>query len=153
VTGLSWGSAVVIGHGRTFDWVDVERDQAFIADVLLPACADFWARLRDGRPINPDALDVTKAALARIYPEERDEVVSLGGDWIEKDIERQEIAAQLRALEERKKLIDNELRAAIGSAAAAALPNGVSYTYRTTRRKGYVVEPTAFRHLRRKEAK
>jgi hypothetical protein len=47
--------------------------------------------------------------------------------------------------------LENKFRAAIGDATFGVLPNGVTFSLKTTKKKGYtvVIEPTEYRVLRK----
>lgn len=148
VTGKPWGSLAVLIGGNTFRWMDVERDEAFIA-LLIEEEAKFWRRVQLLDPPQPDGSWATKKALDAMFPEDDGSFASLGGEFIDADLELLTIKEDLKQLGLRKDAIENQIKAALGAAAVGVLPNGVKYTYKTQRRAGYVVEPTSFRALRR----
>jgi putative phage-type endonuclease len=153
VTGWAWASVAVLIAGRTFRWYDVPRHEAFIAK-LLEAELEFFAHLRTKTLPRVDGTPGTKAALRALYPRETPGlVVNLPGDAIEWDTQRLRAIAEAKICEEVKDEAENKLRAALGEAEVGVLPNGVTYTYKASERKGYVVQPTVVRTLRRKEAR
>jgi putative phage-type endonuclease len=153
VTGWAWASVAVLLGGRTFRWYDVPRHDAFIAK-LCEAELEFFAHLRTRTMPRVDGSAGTKAALRALYPKEISGlVVNLPGEAAEWDAQRLEAIAALKVAEAAKDEAENKLRAALGEAELGVLPNGVTYSYKASERKGYVVQPTVVRTLRRKEAK
>jgi len=153
VTGWAWASVAVLLGGRTFRWYDVPRHDAFIAK-LCEAELEFFAHLRTRTMPRVDGTPGTKAALRALYPKEISGlVVNLSGEAAEWDTQRLEALAALKVAEAAKEEAENKLRAALGEAEIGVLPNGVTYSYKASERKGYVVEPRVVRTLRRKEAK
>ena len=47
----------------------------------------------------------------------------------------------------------NQLRALLGDAERGVLPGGIAWTFKTVARKGYEVQPTSYRDLRRHQGK
>lgn len=131
VTGLAWGSYAQLCTGCAFFWIDVPRDDQFILETLVPACRAMWERVEARGPTpSPDASQATLDALNRIYPKDDGETIELGGDFLDVDMERQRIAAELADLEQRKLGIDNAIRAKLGDATTGVLPNGRKYTWK-----------------------
>ena len=92
--------------------------------------------------------------LRALYPQETPGlVVNLPGEATEWDTQRLRALAELKTWEASKDEAENKIRAALGEAEVGVLPNGVQFTYKASERKGYVVQPTIVRTLRRKEAK
>lgn len=132
VTGYRWGSFAVLVMGSEFFWCDVERDDAFIEETLVPACSAFWERVgNEGPTPSADPSDATLAALKRIYPEDDGGTVYLPVDYCELDLERQQIALELKGLKERQQGIDNRVKAELGDAAVGLLANGRKFTWKT----------------------
>lgn len=150
VTGRAWGSVAVLLFGSRFLWCDVERDDAFIRDVLVPAGEEFWKRVQERRPVPPDGSESAKRALRELYPEHTPgKIVNLGGDLIEFDQEREQLRVDVKLAQERIDEIDQALRMAIGDAEAGTLANGVTYTHKLQKRAEYTVKAAEFRVLRR----
>ncbi len=153
VTGRTWGSVVVLLNGCKLLWADVERDNAFIADVLIPAEADFWQRVQDREPVDPDGSASAREALRALYPNAvPGKFVDLPGDLMEVDKLLWELKAERKEAEQRIEKAEQQIKAAIGDADAGLFSNGISYTFRLQKRKGFTVEPTEFRVLRRSAA-
>jgi putative phage-type endonuclease len=153
VTGWAWASVAVLIAGRTFRWYDVPRHEPFITK-LIEAELVFLAHLRTKTLPRIDGTPGTKAALRALYPQETPGlVVNLPSEAMEWDTQRLRAIAEAKICEEIKDEAENKLRAALGEAEMGVLPDGVTYTYRAAERKGYVVQPTVVRTLRRKEAR
>jgi putative phage-type endonuclease len=153
VTGWAWASVAVLIAGRTFRWYDVPRHEPFITK-LIEAELVFLAHLRTKTLPRIDGTPGTKAALRALYPQETPGlVVNLPAEGMEWDTQRLRAIAELKICEEIKDEAENKLRAALGEAEMGVLPDGTTYTYKASERKGYVVQPTVVRTLRRKEAK
>lgn len=152
VTGYSWGSFAVLFGGQQFRWLDIERDQPCI-DALIEAETEFWSRVEAQSPPEADGSPATKRALAALYPRDTGEVVTLDGTATAWDARLQELRPQIQELIDERTAIENRLKAAIGAATVAQLPNGVSYSYKTQSRPEYVCKAASYRVLRRMEPK
>lgn len=151
VTGREWGSVVVLLNGCRLLWADVERDQPFIDEVLMPAEAEFWRRVQAREPVDPDGSKSSAEALKWLYPtSDPGAFVTLPGDFVDLDRERCELKARIADMASRVEVIDQLLKAEIGSSETGYLANGVIYTHKRHERKGYTVAPTSYRQLRRK---
>lgn len=153
VTGRSWGSAAVLIGGNCFRYADLPRHEAFIQEVLLPALAEFWQRVLDRDPPEPDSSKSAMRALAALYPKDTGEIIELDGSFIDLDTERQQLLGRIKELQREKDELDARLKGALKDASMGVLPNGVRFTYRTAARKGYIVEDSECRVLRRMKAK
>jgi predicted phage-related endonuclease len=144
--------AVLIG-GQTFRHYEIRRERTFL-DQLLPREEAFWRCVETRIPPAIDGSEATKRALQALYPREKPGTQAVlpveAAEW---DAKRLEAQAQVKHWQTELGYYDNLLRHAIGSAESAVLINGVTYTYRASERKGYVVEPMTVRTLRRREAK
>jgi putative phage-type endonuclease len=150
VTGYQWASMAILIGGQKFRWLDVPRHEPFIEE-LVKAESEFWARVREGREPPTDGSQSTHDLLRLLYPTETVETRTLGPECIDIDVDFLAAKQQVKDAEYRVAELEHHLKAAIGDAAAGVLPNGVVYTLKTTRRKGYTVEPTEFRVLRRRK--
>jgi putative phage-type endonuclease len=153
VTGWSWGSIAVLVGGNSFRHVDVRRNDAFINEVLLPRCRDFWRRVESMEAPEVDGSEHTARTIALLYPKESGETVALPAEAAEWDRAYVDAAAAEKAAKARKDEASNRIKAAIGAASFGQMPDGTLWSLSTTERAGYVVEPTTFRSLRRKTRK
>lgn len=153
VVGARWGTLVCLIGGQRLVWADVERNDVFI-ERLIAKEADFWARLQAKEPPLVDDSKASAEILKRLYPREAPGlVVNLGEDEEVWDAKLENAKERLKDAEQDKRAAENHLKAALGEAETGILPNGVAYTWKAGERKGYVVEATTVRTLRRKESK
>ena len=152
VCGLKKGSFGVLFNGNSFGWVDQDLNGRF-ADYLIEQEKAFWQRVQERRPPEPDASVSAKEAIARLYPKEHEaEAIALDSTYLD-------LATHLDNAKKLKKEnkhaileIENQIKAAMGDAAVALLPDCSSFTLKTVQRVGYSVEATSYRQLR-KESK
>jgi putative phage-type endonuclease len=130
VTGAPMASVAVLICGSEFKWRDVERDDKFIEETLVPECGSFWDRvLHKGPPPLPDASPATAKALARIYPNAYRESISLPGEFVDLHAQYKQLKAASKDNETRITEIKNLFRAAIGDADEGVLPAGEKWTW------------------------
>lgn len=149
VTGWKWGSLVVLIGGQKLRYWDIEPNPAFI-EALLPKLERFWRAVEEGDPPPVDGSLATAKVLARLHPDDNGETVELSREALEWDGRIEEIGKRIKALQEEETLLKNQLREAIGDATFGLLPGGCGrWSWKTSTRKGYTVEPTTNRTLRR----
>ena len=148
----AWVAALLFGFAGIdkFIWMEVERDAAAI-DRLIGVASRFNERLLNDDPPDPQVDDA--ANLQLLHPQEGPQTISGEAHYDDLDAQRQEAKEQMKELKAKVDAIDVTLKHAIGDNLGLALPSGVTYTWKTTKRKGYVVEAKEFRQLRRKGAK
>jgi len=152
--GVAWGSvAVLIGTRWEFRHFDLDRHEAFCTKVLIPALDEFWCRIQERRPPPADATKTCGKALTALYPYDTGESVALGNEFLAADVQRLGIIRQMDALKKEKERLENLLKAEIKTATFGVLPNGVRYSLRLTKVKGYTktIEPFEYRRLWRHE--
>jgi len=149
VTGHSWGSVAVLLGGRKFLWCDVERDEEKIGEIV-EAGSKFWDLVT--KEIAPMATADDKETLKLLFPEENDQSIALEFDAIQWDEELEDIKSRLKFLNAKKSTIENQFKQAIGENLFGLLPDGTSYSLKTTSVKESVVKRNAYsyRSLRRK---
>jgi len=135
--------------GDDFRVYAVRRNDKFIAE-LERRCAEFWKCIQDKTPPPVDGSQATTAALAEYFPTDDGERVMLADKFIDLDAAREEILKEQKKLEEERRDIENEIKAAMGSAAYGELPECV-YSLKTQTRPEHVVKASTFRVLRRSE--
>lgn len=151
VSGARWGALAVLLGGQRFRHYEIERNDAFLT-ALIDREADFWQRLMTKEPPPVDGSDAARELLRRLYPRETAGlVVNLAADVIEWDAALQEAKRLKRLNEGLITEYENKIKAAMGEAETGVLTNGISFTWKASQRKGYTVEPTVVRTLRRKE--
>ncbi len=156
VTGEPIGSIGAVVGGQKFVWLDIQRDEEFIS-TLIEAEKDFWENIHNGIMPPVDGFPSTRACLKALFPKETAGPIALSGDAIEWDNALAAVKAKLDEVAGPLKLeqarLENLFIQAIGNHQAGVLPNGVAYTYRTTKRGSYTVNETEYRTLRRKGGK
>lgn len=153
VLGATWGSLAVLIGGQRFRWFDLARNDRFVG-LLVEREAAFWQRLITMDPPPVDGSDSAREILRRLYPKETAGlVVNLPADVIDWDAELQALKVGLKGSEARKQELENKIKAILGEAETGICTNGLQFTWKASERKGYVVEATTVRTLRRKEAK
>lgn len=152
VTDWTWGSIAVLIGGQKFLWQDIERDDEYIAH-LTTELADFWRRVQEHDPPPPDDTKRSAKLLQKIYPQDTGEIIALAGETIQWDEELQEAKTEVARHEQRKRNLENLIKAAMGDATKGVLPNGISYTWRTSDRAAYEVKANTVRTLRRNKPK
>ena len=157
VTGLPKASVAVLGGGPVmgFRWADLERDQAFIDEVLLPAVDAFWLLVTSREPPEVDDTRETAAALAKLYALGGDATVALPADFLDVFDDLEEAKALKKKAEARERLLSSTVKAALKNAEIGVLPSGDTFSWKLQHRKAYtkVVDAADFRVLRMKRRK
>jgi len=131
VTGWQWTTVVVLFFGNEMKWLDVERDDTFINDILIPAERKFWDSVEAGTPPDPDDSKASYEAIKRLWPTpEPGTVVDLHESFLSRDEARTFAANRIKRAEVSKRGAENAIKAAIGEAEAGRLTNGVVFTYK-----------------------
>lgn len=123
---------IVHVHRRVLRVYEMERDDGVIAE-LVRLVDQFWQQVQDGTPPPVDGHEATTRAIREAYPQHIDDETEIGTDLFERwRIAKGRVAAAKAECD----AVENELKAALGTAAVATA-NGVpvvSYkTQRTTR--------------------
>lgn len=141
------GAALVAGQKLV--WDDVERTE--LSDRrIVNLTRDFWQMCQRGELPPVDGSASTKDAIVAQFPREKPETfVHLGSEWFDKADELESLKTQQKQTKKRIDEIENQLRASIGDAPRALLPDGSGWTYRTQNRKSFVTAATSFRVLKR----
>lgn len=151
-----WSQAWVwgwIGFGRVDVYhVALDRD---LMDHILNEEERFW-RLHVLADVPPavDESDSTRRTLAKLHPKDNGEVLRLGMNLADVAARLQSAKALRKDAEASEQHAENELKAAIGDASEVEILDAFGkvvdrYSWRWQERKGYTVEPTSFRQLRR----
>jgi hypothetical protein len=93
--------------------------------------------MRNCWPPPVDGSESTSQVLKELYPRESGAQIALPGIGVEWDAELVEVKRQIKTLETRKAELENQFKAALKEATEGLLPNGVVYTWKTTRRAGH----------------
>jgi len=147
VTGTDLAAVAVLIGGNEFKWAYVERNQRFI-DAMMEKLERFWEMVVRHEMPDPVAAD-TKIIGGLLGEENAGTSVALTGDWIDYDERLVEIKAEIKELDLEKDKIEAKLKKAIGTNERGVLPGGGQYTFKTVERKGFTVQPSKSRQLRR----
>lgn len=153
VSQMDWGSVAVLIGGQDFRWVDVTRNEDFCITRLVPACKAFMQAVESGA--TPEDLQVTASdghALRMLYPQhstaKKVMLPDKADEWASRIEEfKADVKWRTAAIDE----YENKIKLAIGDAEFGELPGGGVYSWRTSKRKGFTVEETITRTLRRKK--
>lgn len=117
----------------TYDQTDV--------DLMRARGLEFWERVQDGNPPEIDGHTATTLALKRLYPDaDEAEEAQVPNDLA---IRYRTACAAVKRAQERKSGIENEIRAAMGSAKRAITEDGQKVATRSIYdRKPYSVGPS-----------
>jgi len=149
VTGAETAYVAVLVGGQRLLWAEVPRNPDIIGEIIRQGTA-FWEEYvrADQWPDMTGTDDETEAVKA-LWPTGSGEEIGLPYEAVAWDDELSLIRVQAKLLEEREALLKNRLRADIGNAELAVLPNGVMYTLKAVTRKEHTVKASTFRQLRR----
>jgi putative phage-type endonuclease len=147
ITGWEWGAVAAILAGGRFVYDFVYRNENFI-QTLASRVAKFWESVKDGTPPEPTADD--GEALRLLYPNHvPGKTIELPGEFLDIDAHLQECKRKRKDLEDTIKADENLLKAHIGDAETAILPDGSRYSYKRQVRKAHQVKESETRVLRR----
>ena len=152
IAGYPWGSIAGLLSGRKFVWADFDADPEFFASAVEQTKA-FWRRVELQDPPPPDDTESATRALKSLYKIVLVDQVALPGEFIDLDDELQKVKEEIKEKKKAETLLKNRLIAAIGSAGAGVLPNGVAYSYKSVHKAAYSVEAMDYRELRRVKPK
>jgi putative phage-type endonuclease len=152
VTGLKWGVFPVLFGGHKLEWFPVKRNDRFCA-YLLEQETEFWRRIVENDPPLADGSNSSKEALKRLYPNDKGSTVTLPAELSALDIRLQGTKKAIKRLEAKEAELENLLKQQIGDNTFAVIPGHCKYSYKTSDRSGYTVEPTTYRQLRRLKTK
>lgn len=151
-TGAQWASFAILGaYHRRHHVNDIPRNPEF-QELLVETVDRFMFAVemgswdRWGGPL--DGGLATTEALHRLYRRETETRVQLDPATQEAVREWLAVKSELAALKDRKDLMENQLKAALGSAAVGELPDGASISWRTQQGSTYTVNKPDYRVLR-----
>lgn len=129
VTGLKWASLGVIVSNYDFRWCDVERDDDFIDNTLIPKLCRFWAHVQTGIPPTPDGHPSTGKAIGSAHPLEDGSTIALPGEFYDLDLELLETKRDIDRLCYRKSEIENLIKATMGESSYGLIPGVARYSW------------------------
>jgi putative phage-type endonuclease len=151
VTGEQKATIAALIGGQKMVWADVPRDEQTIRRIIYHG-AHFWERVQKRDVPAPDGTEGSRRALQALYPEGAGTIV-LPYTAIEAADELEDVKATIKALEARKGLIENNIRAALGDAELGVMTDGRSFSWKSQSRKECVIPATTFRVLRIHQSK
>ena len=152
VTGMDWGTLVVLIGGQAMRWFDQNRNDKFI-DAMVKREIEFWEYVAAVTPPPADSSVSCAETLKRLYPDDSGEIIALPPEAAEWDKNLQLIKADLHNQEAARRLLENKLKAALGSATVGVLSNGDQYTWKkqTSHHAAKEAYDSTFRVLRRRK--
>lgn len=146
-----FGSFALLGPFYAIIPVDVRRNDPFI-ELLNERCHEFWERyVLTGTPPPVDGHPATTEALKRLFPRDAGTRVDLAGEFPEMATRLEDTKLQIKNLEADERDLENKIRAAMGEATYAVLPDMTGFSLKTTRVEGYskTVKSFEYRKLHR----
>jgi putative phage-type endonuclease len=128
----------------------VERNQDFIDKALYPQLKTFWGYVQRKELPPIDASEATAITLGKLWKKDLGSHIALpleAAEWDELLVAAKEAKKKAEA---ECKLWENKIKAAIAENTYGDLPNGRCYEWKHSERKGFTVEPTTIRTLKRK---
>lgn len=125
----------------------IERNGKFTLG-LERKIEQFWQLVESNTPPDIDGSPATEEALKALHPNDTGEIVQLPAEAEAWTSRLEEIGEAEKALADERRLLQNQLRAAIGSASFGEV-GGITWSLKTSTRKAYTVEEKTFRTLRR----
>lgn len=131
VTGYRWGSFAFLIGGQTFRTFDLEADADYQA-TLFEIERDFWRRVVESDPPPVEAGDsealksVFRTDTGTTITIEREELAFAAAQLVE-------VKTTLKTLEEQKKLLEAQLKIAMGDAAVMNLPGFGRVTWKSAK--------------------
>ena len=135
-----------------FRFFDYEADTEFQA-ALMEAERAFIYRIDTQTPPSTDGSESCRRAIQRLHPRDNGTEVVLPEEWTLKASLLAELKADKSETEKAIGQLENELKALIGDATYAVLPDGSRYSCKTQERKEYIVPANVTRVLRKEKAK
>lgn len=149
-TGIKEATVVALIGGNEMRYYDLERNDAFIAS-LEDKLTLWWRQYVVDRVEPPaDGSDSSLRMLERLHPDDSDESVYLGAEFIEIADDLTEIKAKQVLLGKQRKELESRIKAALGSATFGILPGDAGkFSWKTQQRDEYVCKASKYRVLRR----
>ncbi len=133
VTGAPRATVACLLGGNRLVWCDIERDDVELRRISLMGRI-FWNEcVEAGISPKPDGSESAKRGLCALYPHAENAIVKLSADYDQLYEELSELKQQQRAIEKRREEIENQFRAALGSASKAVLPSRNTITWNEQR--------------------
>jgi len=123
VTGARKATIACLLGGQRLVWCDIERDDVEIRRIVH-AGRIFWEQCVQARvQPRPDGSESSKRALAALYPKGEPKTVQLDSHFGDLYDELSELKKTAKTIEARIAQIENDFKAALGTAETGVLPN------------------------------
>lgn len=136
VCGRKWGSLAVIVGNNSFRYIDLDRDDDFINNELLPRYHKFWACVVNDIPPPVDWHPATTEAIEAQYPHENGTTIELPALFEQIDEELTEHKRMKACDEIDIAMRENMIKQYMGEAETAILPGVARYTWRLQKTAG-----------------
>lgn len=149
VTGCELAYLAILVAGQKLVIRQIEPDADF-QRWLTDREQEFWDLVINRVPPRvDDSYSCRKALNAMTGPGAVAIVGEQAMELMEADTELGQVKEDLKVLEARKRLLENQILAAMAGHEQITLPNNVGYSYKQQTRKAHMVEESTFRVLRR----
>lgn len=148
VTGAGHVMLACLIGGSDLKLFVVKRDEGFV-DVMAQKIIEFWGYVTSGEMPPVDESEATAKALARVFPQDDGETVELPIEFDGLAEELAELKQEAKETKAKITAIDSRIKAELGTATYGTLPGGGRFSWKTQERKGYTVEPSTSRVLRK----
>lgn len=125
----------------------IERNDAFIAS-MLNRLETFWEYVTSDQRPPVDDSEATAKILRKLHPKDNGLAVQLPEDFVVLVNDYDRISQAIKDLERGKRYTTNAIKAAIGDNTYGVLGRHY-FSWKTSERKGYTVDPTTTRTLRK----
>lgn len=146
VTGSKRGTSACLLGGNRLLWCDVDRDEVLIRKITYHGEL-FWQRVQQREPPEPDGSEATKEVLKRLYPQDDGSTVELPMALAEIVDEWRALKAEAKDTERRIVLLENQIKATLGTAQEGIFPSGDRVTWKTQHVREHVVKAGTKRPL------
>lgn len=134
--------------GYDLGYKEIEYSESFF-ETIYPVLDEFWNH-NVKKKIPPALIEHSKnlESMKALYCEENGETVVIEAADFDNVIAWESLKHNRSELNSQIKDLESKIREKVGNATFARLPDGRFLTLKTTKRKGYTVEPKEFRTLR-----
>lgn len=136
--GAQFGFVAAIIGGTEFRYQRIARNQS-LCDIIAARAVEFMGAVQRGEAPPVDGSAHTTAALKALHPRDNGERVPLPMEAVDWHAEMEAVKAQIKALEARRDLLQNQFRAAIGPATFGYAP-GLEVSLKTQGGKASKIE-------------
>lgn len=128
VFGSQSARLVVMHGGRTFDWYDIQRDEEFIQEHLIPKTKEFWEK-HVLAEVAPEPTTISE--VAEVYPSQAGTVIE-GSETVADAVSKREVLlSDAKALTEEADLLTLAIAQYMGEAETLTINGQPVVTYKT----------------------